>query len=214
MMPAAQDFLQRPFGRMLPDMNERDPIRCGFSDEEWAAALPWAEYFATVEDKRDIWESNARRALVDEYAEARLSNLPGPRRILVLTEDWCGDAARTVPAIAKALDAAPLVEHRYLNSDTHPETIDRYLTHGGRAIPMVVAQDGEGNALGIWGPRPAALQALMRAQQRDLGPPAKGDPDAMGKWYAPIMAWYARDKGRTTIEELLMLLERGGRARD
>lgn len=212
-MPAAQDFLQRRFGRMLQRMNERDPIRCGFSDEEWAAALPWPEYFATVEDKRDIWEANARRALVDEYAEARLNKLPGPRRILVLTEDWCGDAARTVPAIAKALDAAPLVEHRYLNSDTHPETIDRYLTHGGRAIPMVVAQDGDGNGLGIWGPRPAGLQALMRAQQRDLGPPAKDDPDAMGKWYAPIMAWYARDKGRTTIEELLMLLERGGSPR-
>ena len=214
MMPGSRDFHQRRFGRILPDMNERDPIRCGFSDEEWAAALPWADYLATVKEKRDIWEANARRAQVDEYAESRLKNLPGPRRILVLTEDWCGDAARTVPAIAKALEMAPQVEHRYLDSDEHPSTIDRYLTHGGRAIPMVVAQDEQGAALGIWGPRPSGLQAIMRAQQRDLGPPLKDDPDAMGKWYAPIMAWYARDKGKTTIEELVMLLERGGRARD
>ena len=191
-------------------MTERGEHRCGFSQEEWDAAKPWTAYLETVEDKRDIWLANVKRAAVDEYAELRLQNLPGPRRVLVLTEDWCGDAARSVPVIATALALAPLVEHRYLDADEHPATLDRYLTHGGRAIPMVIAQDEFGNSLGIWGPRPSSLQALMRAQQRDLDPPGD-DPVAKSKWYAPIMAWYARDKGKSTVEELLMLLERGGR---
>lgn len=194
-------------------MDAHETIRCGFSADEWNAAVPWGEYFDSVEEKRDIWVSNARRAVVDEYAEHRLQNLPGPRRVLVLTEDWCGDAARTVPVLAKALELAPQAEHRYLDTDGHPATLDRYLTHGGRAIPMVIAQDESGSVLGIWGPRPAALQALLRSQQRDLAPPDKSDLDAVSRWYAPIFAWYARDKGKSTIEELLMLLERGGRQR-
>jgi len=195
-------------------MGDPNVIRCGFSEDEWKAARSWPDYLESVVDKRDIWEANHRRAMTDEYAEARLGSLPGPRRVLILTEDWCGDAARSVPAIAKALNLAPKVDHRYLDADAHPATLDRYLTHGGRAIPMAIAQDEEGNALGIWGPRPASLQALMRAQQRDLPPVAKDDLASKSKWYAPIMAWYARDKGRSTIEELLMLLERGGRSVD
>jgi len=187
--------------------------RCGFSAREWDAARPWSDYLASVSDKRDIWEANTRRAKVGDDARARLEALPGRRRVLVLTEDWCGDAARSVPVIAAALDAARGVEHRYLDSDAHPDTIDRYLTHGGRAIPMAVVQDAQGRELGAWGPRPAALQALMRKIRREQGPPPKDDPDRLARYYAPIMQWYGKDGGTTTVQELLILLERGGEPR-
>lgn len=182
----------------------------GFTEEEWSAARPWADYLAAVTQKRDIWESRAQRAAVDAEAEARLSNLPGPRRVLVVTEDWCGDAARSVPVLAAAFEKAPSVEHRYLDSDGHPQVLSRYLTHGGRAIPVAVVQDERGRELGAWGPRPAALQALVRARRRELGPPSR---ETMGSFYAPILGWYGKDGGRAVIEEILMLLERGGEPR-
>lgn len=179
----------------------------GFTPEEWNAALSWSDYLASVAEKRDVWESNARRAVLDLESAARLRELPAPRRVLVLTEDWCGDAARSVPVLARALDQAPHVEHRYLPADRHPDVVLRYLTHGGRAIPIAIVQDETGRELGAWGPRPAPLQALFRARRRALGPPTA---ESQGAFYAPVLGWYGRDAGVSTVQELLMLLERGG----
>jgi hypothetical protein len=191
-------------------MTHVPPVPGGFTQEEWEAARSWTDYLAAVETHRDLWEANARRLRLDEDARARLEALPGPRRVLVLTEDWCGDAARSVPVLAAACEAAVGVEHRYLDSDAWPQTLGRFLTHGGRAIPMAVVQDEHGALLGSWGPRPAPLQAFLRAQRRRQGPPT---PETKAAWYAPILGWYGRDKGRTTVDELLMVLERGGTPR-
>jgi len=176
----------------------------------WQKALSWADYLASVGEKREIWEANLQRAEIHEEEAARLRDLPGPRRVLVLTEDWCGDAARSVPVLAKAFSDAPLVTDRYLPSDALPELLSAYLSHGGRSIPIAVVLDGAGDEIGAWGPRPAPLQALFRARRRELGPPTK---ETMGAFYAPILGWYARDKGRTLLQEMLMLLERGGAPR-
>jgi hypothetical protein len=176
----------------------------------WNAAQAWPAWLETVQDKRDVWEANWRRARLGPEEAARLAQLPGPRRVLVLTEDWCGDAARSVPVIAKALEAAAGVTARYLSLDEQPDAVSRHLTHGGRAIPIVIVLDEHGRELGAWGPRPAPLQALFRTRRRELGAP---DQDGMAAFYAPIMAWYAKDEGVTTLQELLMLLERGGAPR-
>jgi len=176
----------------------------------WQLAQDWPTWLASVQDKRDLWDSNWRRAQVRPQEAARLAALPGPRRVLVLTEDWCGDAVRSVPVIARALEGVAGVSARYLSLDDHPEAIAHHLTHGGRAIPIAIVMDGDGRELGAWGPRPAPLQALFRERRREQGAPSK---DGLAAFYAPIMAWYGNDQGVTTLQELLMLLERGGTPR-
>jgi len=196
----------------MVDVDARSAVRVpgGFTEEEWERARSWEVYLASVREKREIWLAGARRSRLDDDARARLAALPGRRRVLVLTEDWCGDAARSVPALAAALEAAEGVEHRYLDSDAHPGVLARYLTHGGRAIPMAIVQDEHGLELGAWGPRPARLQAMVRARLRREGRPT---PATAAAWYAPILGWYGKDRGQSTVEELLMLLERGGAPR-
>ena len=181
-----------------------------FTDAEWDAAVPWDAYLASIQKKREVWDAQDRRVDLTEVARSRLENLPGARRVLMLSEDWCGDAARSLPAIAKALAASPGVEFRVLGTDDHPDPLSRNLTHGGRAIPLVLVQDEHGRHLGLWGPRPAPLQALLRARKLELD---AATSENMATWYAPIMGWYGKDKGRTTIDEVLMILERGGAAR-
>jgi hypothetical protein len=176
----------------------------------WDHALTWNAWLESVEDKRDLWLANAKRAAVQPAEQARLEALPGPRRVLILTEDWCGDAIRSVPVMARACEDTEGLEARYLPLDAYPDAIEGLRTHGGQAIPMAVVADAGGRRLGVWGPRPAPLQALLRAQQRELGPPTA---ETKGTWYQPIMAWYGADRGVTTLQELLMLLERGGEAR-
>jgi hypothetical protein len=177
----------------------------------WDSALSWDDWFPTVATKRDIWESNLRRAKVHPDEAARFANLPAARKLLVLVEDWCGDAARSVPPIQAAVAELPDVEARYLPVDKVPEVLaGQLLSHGGRSIPLVLVADEHGEPLGTWGPRPAPLQALFRKQRAEQGAPTG---DAVDGFYQPIMAWYAKDKGRTTLQELLMILERGGAPR-
>ncbi len=177
-----------------------------FTNDEWEAGIGWDEYLEGVEAHAELWRHHWNHSEVPESIALRLGDLPGPRRVLVLTEDWCGDAVRSVPVIVKALTAAPDVEVRLLDIRGHEDLIDRHLSKRAKAIPVALVMGEAGHDLGWWGPRPAALQAILRDRLRELGSPKK---EEMGKFYAPIMGWYKKDGGKTTLEEITLLLERG-----
>ena len=47
--------------------------------------------------------------------------------------------------------------------EQHLDTMDEFLTMGGRAIPIVLFTDTGGYVLGQWGPRPSHVQEAMTA---------------------------------------------------
>ena len=177
-----------------------------FYEQFWSKTVAWQAYIDSVEQKADLWQSYAGRAKVHSDELSRVHALTGKRRILIMTEDWCGDAIRSTPTIAAMAETSDDIEVRVLDVEKHPEALDGRLTRGARAIPIVVIFDEDGREIGSWGPRPAPLQGVLRAKITAEGPP---DPEAKGEFYAPIMAWYAKDRGRTVAQELLMILERG-----
>ena len=177
-----------------------------FTNDEWDAAVGWDEYLGGVKAHAELWTHHWEHAEVPESIAVRLADLPGPRRVLILSEDWCGDAARSVPVIVKALSAAPDIEVRLIDIKHHEDLINRHLSKRAKAIPVAIVMDDAGSDLGWWGPRPAPLQAILRDRLRDLGSPKK---EEMGKFYAPIMGWYRKDGGVTALEEMALLLERG-----
>ncbi len=181
-------------------------ITVSYFDRYWPATIPWSEFLEGVTQKEDLWTSYTGRARLHADELARLGALPGARKVLILTEDWCGDAIRSTPTIVAMGEARDDLEVRVLNVDEYPSALDSRLTRGARAIPIVIVFDGEGNEIGQWGPRPAPLQAQLRAKILAEGPPT---PETKGEFYAPIMGWYAKDRGRTVAQEMLMILERG-----
>jgi hypothetical protein len=181
-----------------------------FTSSEWEAGIAWEEYLVGVKERASLWRHHWKRGELDELSRRRLEDLPGPRRVLILTEDWCGDAIRAVPWIVKACRAAPGVEVRLVDAALHDDLMTRYVTKGGRAVPVAIVQDVDGRELGWWGPRPAQLQTLVRQRLAELGPPAE---EEKGKFFAPIMRWYAKDGGKAILDELILILERGGEPR-
>ena len=161
--------------------------------ELWDLALPYERFVAQSEQHRGLWEGIYRLMRVPDWAFQAVP--PGVRRrLLVIAEDWCGDASSTVPILARFADSVPGMELRLLHRDEHPELMDRYLTNGSRSIPIVIVLDESFRELGHWGPRPAELQAWV-LENRPLVPKAE--------LYPQVRKWYARDRGETTLREVL-----------
>jgi len=107
-------------------------------------------------------------------------------KILTITEDWCGDAMLNNPIIRRVAEAAGL-DMRAVLRDEDTNLIDRYLTNGGRAIPIYLLLDNAGQVIGKWGPRAPQLQELVVSKRAGL--PDKEDPafeDAQKALYAEI----------------------------
>jgi len=163
----------------------------------WHEGRTFEEFVArSAPEHRALWDAVYRLARVPEWARQ------GPpegeeRRLLVLAEDWCGDASNTVPVLARWAEQTPGLSLRIIRRDEYPAVMDQYLTNGSRSIPIVITLDREFRELGVWGPRPAELQAWVKAH-RDMPKDER---------YREVRRWYARDKGSTTLREVLRTLQ-------
>jgi hypothetical protein len=70
------------------------------------------------------------------------------RRILVITEDWCGAAIASLPFVIKLAGTAPHIETRIFLRDENPDLMDQFLKDGRyRSIPVFVFFDEDMNEL-------------------------------------------------------------------
>lgn len=162
----------------------------------WDQALTFEEFLLASGEHRGLWEGIRRLARIPDWARSPVAD-GEQRHLLVLVEDWCGDASNTVPILARWAEEVPGLDLRVLRRDEHPEVMDRYLTNGSRSIPIVIALDGEFEELGRWGPRPVDLQAWVVANKAAI--PA-------GELYPQVRRWYAMDRGVTTLREVMQVL--------
>lgn len=159
----------------------------------WEKGLTFDEFVSASEKQRGLWEGLYRIAVVPDWALAAVP--PGThRKLLVIAEDWCGDASSTIPIVARLVEVVPGLELRIIRRDEHPEVMDLYLTNGSRSIPIVIVLDVNYRELGHWGPRPAVLQDWVVA---NLPTTTKTE------LYPKVRSWYARDRGESTLREVL-----------
>jgi len=77
-----------------------------------------------------------------------LERFAAARRILVITEDWCGAAIASLPFVVKLVEKAPRIEMRIFLRDANPDLMDQYLKNGlYRSIPVFVFFDEDMNEL-------------------------------------------------------------------
>jgi hypothetical protein len=166
-------------------------------ERTWAEALSYERFVAQSTENCALWQGVYRAARIPEWALERAGALSA-RRLLVIAEDWCGDASNAVPVIAKLADQVATLELRVIQRDEYLEVMDHYLTNGSRSIPIVIVLDADFRELGHWGPRPAELQAWVMENKERLPPPER---------YRQVRRWYAIDRGKAILTEVLELME-------
>ena len=71
-----------------------------------------------------------------------LARLGTVRRVLVLSEDWCGTCLAHVPYVAKLVEGDPRIEMRLFPRDQNLDVMDQYLKKGlYRSIPVFIFFD-------------------------------------------------------------------------
>jgi hypothetical protein len=100
-------------------------------------------------------------------------------RGIVLTADWCGDAALCVPILQRIAELGK-IELRFLIRDNNLELMDQYLTNGtSRSIPIFIFIDQYGEEKMVWGPRSPQVQDLITSLRAEL--PLVDSPDFQEK---------------------------------
>lgn len=138
---------------------------------------------------------------ITEENSIKLKSLEGKYIWLVISEGWCGDAAQLLPIINKMAVESGKIDLRIVLRDENEELMNLFLTNKSKAIPILIVVDvATGNVLGNWGPRPKGAADLIIDYKKEFG---VVDETAKNN----LQLWYLHDKGLTTQEELINLMQ-------
>lgn len=154
--------------------------------------------YTLLNDKRmKRWDKTIK---ISEETLARLANFKGQVTWIVITESWCGDAAHVVPAIYKLAEESDNISLKLVLRDANEALMKQFLTNGGKSVPKLIMIDTEtAEVLHTFGPRPAVATKLVadyKAKHGMITPEIKED----------LQVWYNKDKGQSTINDLLQML--------
>ena len=133
----------------------------------------------------------------------------GPKKMLVLGEDWCGDVVRGLGVLARICEAADM-EMRIFPRDSHHDIMNEFLKEGKwMSIPVAVFYTGDHDYICHWIERPAIAEREMhqievdiRAENPDI------DDQAFGRERRTRTAAKADEWIAATVAEIRELLEK------
>ncbi|MCK7589178.1 thioredoxin family protein [Subsaxibacter sp. CAU 1640] len=155
--------------------------------------------YTMLNDRRmKRWDKTIK--VSDEVKEC-IAKFKGNVTWLVLTESWCGDAAQVLPFVNKVAELSNNIDLKLVYRDENEALMDAFLTNGGRSIPKLIMIDNtSGNVLDTYGPRPSIATQLVNEFKETYG-------ILTPEFKEELQLWYNKDKGHTTIQDLLELLK-------
>ncbi len=99
-----------------------------------------------------------------------LKKLGGKKlNVLVITEDWCGDALYNFPVLARLVEGLPNVEMRVFLRDQNPDLMDQYLNQGiYRSIPVCAFFDENMNEISRFIERPPKVTEVIEQKMLEV----------------------------------------------
>ena len=116
--------------------------------ERFAQGLTLQQYVDKMAVNRERFVEALDEVTIEPEAARVLERLSGARRVLVISEDWCGTCLAHVPFVAKLIEGNANIEMRLFPRDTNPDLMDQYLKKGRyRSIPVFAFFDEHMNEI-------------------------------------------------------------------
>jgi hypothetical protein len=137
--------------------------------ERFRQGMTFQQYLDQMATNKDRFLKNLAEVKLEPEQRAVFANRPGKLNVLVITEDWCGDAMTNFPVLARMVEGCPNVEMRVFLRDRNPDLMDQYLNQGlFRSIPVFVFFDDRMNELARFIERPSSVTEYMDKKQLEL----------------------------------------------
>jgi thiol-disulfide isomerase/thioredoxin len=130
---------------------------------------------------RDRLEENEKRMELSKEDLAAFRALPGPVKVVVLAEDWCGDVIANLPVLGRLAKESGKLDVRIFLRDQNDDIMQRYLNKGQfKSIPVFIFFDDAFRELGHWIERPASVTEVRAKHRKNIfaAHPEFGSPDA------------------------------------
>jgi Thioredoxin len=116
--------------------------------ERFEQGLTLQQYVDHMSVNRERFVEALEEATVEPADAQMLERLGDTRRVLVISEDWCGTCLAHVPFVAKLVESRPNIEMRLFPRDANLDLMDQYLKKGRyRSIPVFAFFDEHMNEL-------------------------------------------------------------------
>jgi hypothetical protein len=137
--------------------------------ERFAQGMTFRQYLDQMTANKDKFAEAMAAVHVTPEQRAVFANRGEKLNVLVLTEDWCGDALTNFPVLARMVEGAPNVEMRVFLRDQNPDLMDQYLNRGlFRSIPVFVFFDENMGEIARFVERPPKVTEYMDQKQLEL----------------------------------------------
>jgi hypothetical protein len=127
------------------------------SKERFAQGMTVQQYLDQMVTNKEKFVEFLHEIQIKPEDKAALGRLGKKLKVMVITEDWCGDALYNVPVLFKMVEGNPNIETRVFLRDKNPDLIGQYLNQGMfKSIPVFAFFDENMNEVARFIERPPA----------------------------------------------------------
>jgi hypothetical protein len=137
--------------------------------ERFEQGMTFQQYLDQMGTNKETFVKFLSEIVIRPEDKAALAKLGKKLKLMVITEDWCGDALYNVPVLAKLVEGNPNIEARVFLRDKNADLMDQYLNQGMfRSIPVFAFFDENMNEVARLLERPSKITDQLEKKMLEV----------------------------------------------
>jgi hypothetical protein len=137
--------------------------------ERFEQGMTFQQYLDQMGTNKETFAKFLSEIKIRPEDKEALAKLGKKLKVMVITEDWCGDALYNVPVLAKLVEGAPNIELRVFLRDKNADLMDQYLNQGMfRSIPVFAFFDENMNEVARLLERPSKITDQLEKKMLEV----------------------------------------------
>jgi Thioredoxin len=137
--------------------------------ERFEQGMTFQQYLDQMGTNKETFTKFLSEIVIRPEDKEALAKLGKKLKVMVITEDWCGDALYNVPVLAKLVEGNPNIELRVFLRDKNADLMDQYLNQGMfRSIPVFAFFDENMNEVARLLERPAKITEQLEKKMLEV----------------------------------------------